>query len=120
MNVQQALMQHGEWKIRFRSAIVERKSLDEETACSDRRCELGSWLHGEAREHFGHLESYQDCRAKHAAFHEEAGKVVQKINTGNYQEAEALLGLSGPFSVISGSLAIALIKLKKETESSDY
>ncbi|MEQ1591639.1 MAG: CZB domain-containing protein [Thiobacillaceae bacterium] len=120
MNVQQALMQHGEWKLRFRTAIVERQALDEEAACSDRRCALGSWLHGEAREQFGHLESYQDCRTKHAAFHEEAGKIAKTINTGNYPEAEAQLGLSSPFSVISGGLAAALIKLKKETESGDY
>jgi methyl-accepting chemotaxis protein len=117
MNVQEALMQHAEWRMRFRTAIIEKKALEEEAVCSDRRCALGSWLHGEAREQYGHLDSYQECRSKHVAFHEEAGKIARNINAGNYHEAEAQLGLSSLFSILSGNLAAAIKDLKKETES---
>lgn len=117
MEFSEALMNHLDWKIRLRTAITEHRTVNVASASNDRSCMLGSWLHGQAREQFGHLDSYRDCCDKHASFHQEAGKVVQCIDVGNEVEAKAMLGVSGSFSGASTALIEAMKRLKQDAES---
>ena len=116
MELSDALMQHMDWKVRLRTALAYNKTVDVESASDHQNCALGAWLEGEAKQRFGHLDSYRDCYDRHAHFHREAGKVVQCIGAGDADGAKAMLAMSGGFSVASGALIDALKRLRKDTE----
>ncbi len=119
MELSEALTHHLDWKVRLRTALADKETVDVASASDDCGCVLGSWLNGEARERFGHLDSYRDCYRKHMHFHQQAGRVVQCIGAGNEDEARAMLGLSGAFSSASSALIEALKRLRRETEPAD-
>lgn len=114
MDLESAIAKHAEWKVKFRSAIAKQDTLDAATIAKDNCCELGKWLHGDAKLQFGKLVSHANCVAKHAAFHVEAGKVAQVINAKKYQEAEAMVGSGTPFGAASSAVGVAIMGLKKE------
>jgi hypothetical protein len=116
MKFSEALMHHLEWKVRLRNAIEDRKTQDVRDASNHRCCALGVWLNGMAQERYGHLDSYRDCYEKHIHFHNEAGKVVQCIDSGNETEASAMLGLSGSFSQASNVLIESMKQLKQDAD----
>lgn len=88
--------------------------MDAATVSKDNCCDLGKWLHGEAKSQFGNLASHAECISKHAAFHIEAGKVAAAINQKKYAEAEQMIGASTPYTTASTSVAGAILKLKKD------
>lgn len=114
MDLAQAINKHAEWKVKFRSAISKQETLDEETISKDNCCDLGKWLHGEAKLKFSKFTSHSDCITKHAHFHREAGKVAKCINAKNYTEAEAMLGTGSTYTAASNVVGIAIGRLKKE------
>lgn len=114
MDLNKAIEKHAEWKVKFRSAISKQEVLDAETVSKDNCCELGKWLHGESKLKFAKLASYNDCVAKHAVFHLEAGKVARTINAGKYAEAEAMLNAGSSYTTASSAVGIAITRLKKE------
>jgi methyl-accepting chemotaxis protein len=115
MDLSEAMKVHAEWKIRFRNAISKRDTMDVATIAADNYCELGMWLHGEAKLSYGHLKSHADCVAKHALFHEEAGKVARTINANKYDEAAAMIGPNTPFFTASNNVIVAIGALKRES-----
>lgn len=114
MDLEQAIQKHSEWKIKFRTAISKQETMDAATVSKDNCCELGKWLHGEAKPQFGHLASHAECISKHAAFHIEAGKVAAAINLKKYAEAEQMISAATPYTSASTAVAGAILKLKKE------
>jgi methyl-accepting chemotaxis protein len=114
MDLDTAIQKHSEWKTKFRSAISKQESMDTETISKDNCCELGKWLHGEAKTKFGKLASYTNCVSKHATFHVNAGKVATAINAKKYAEAEAMIANGTPYTSASNEVGIAIIRLKKE------
>jgi methyl-accepting chemotaxis protein len=116
MDLDTALSKHAEWKVKFRTAISKQEAMDAETISKDNCCELGKWLHGEAKAKFGRLASYSTCVSKHATFHVEAGKIAKTINAKKFQEAEAMLGSSTAYAAASGAVGVAIIELKKEAK----
>jgi methyl-accepting chemotaxis protein len=114
MDLDSAIQKHGEWKAKFRAAIVKQETLDAATISKDNCCELGKWLHGEAKTKFSKLPSHGECISKHAAFHLEAGKVARLINSQKYQEAESSIGAGTSYSSASSAVGVAILKLKKE------
>ena len=114
MDLNTAIEKHAEWKTKFRSAISKQEKLDDVTISKDNCCELGKWLHTEAKYKFSQSQSFASCVAKHAAFHIEAGKVAKTINTGKYIEAEGMLAPGKSYANASNEVGIAIIKLKKE------
>lgn len=115
MDLDQAIERHAQWKIKFRQAITNKETMDADTISKDNCCELGKWLHGNAKTKFGHLASQKECITKHAAFHTEAGKVAQAINAKNFTEATAMIESGTPYAAASGAVAVAITKLKKES-----
>ena len=115
IDLNQAIDRHAQWKVKFRVAITEHETMDVETIAKDNCCELGKWLHGEAKSKYGHLSSHSDCVAKHAAFHIQASKVAAAINDKKYAEAEAMIEMNTPYSNASRDVAGAILKLKKES-----
>ena len=114
MDLGSALQKHAEWKVKFRSAMSKHEQMDVATISKDNCCELGKWLHGEGKAKCGHLASFSAVIQKHAEFHREAGKVAQAINAKKYTEAEAMLGVTTTYGVISNDLGGAIMKLRKE------
>jgi Chemoreceptor zinc-binding domain len=116
MDLDTAIEKHAEWKLKFRSAISKREQLDATAIAKDDRCELGRWLHGEAKQLLGKRPSYSACLNKHAAFHSEAAKVAELINAGRYEEAERMLSSGTPYMLASSSVGVAIMNLKLELE----
>lgn len=114
MDLSDAMKAHAEWKIKFRNAITRKDTMDVATISADNCCELGKWLHGESKLKFGRLKSHADCVARHALFHQEAGKVAQTINASKFDEAAAMLGPNTPFFMASNSVIVAIGALKRE------
>ena len=112
MDFDGAIKKHAEWKLKLHSAIENHESLNVATISSDNACEMGKWLHGEAKIKFQNLPTYKQCLAEHAVFHAEAGKVAAAINGKNYAEAKTMLASGTPFSKASFSAAGAIYGLK--------
>ena len=115
MDLSKAIEAHGEWKVKFRQAINGKESLDAATIAADDRCNLGKWLHGEAKTKFANLKSYAECVAMHAAFHKCAGNVAQAINARKYAEAQSMIGVGSDYLKASVAVSGAIFALKKET-----
>lgn len=116
MDLTQAIQAHTEWKLKLRTAIARSETLDVAKIAVDNGCPLGSWLHGEARTRFGHLESYTKCLASHAAFHKEAGKVAQRVNMKKFAEAEEMLRAGSAFANASTAVGTAIIHLRAQCD----
>ena len=114
MDLNNAIEKHAEWKMKFRAAISKKETMDASTITKDNCCELGKWLHGEAKAKFSSLQSHSACVAKHAAFHLEAGKVAQAINAKKFTEAETMLNTGTPYASASSAVGVAIMQLKKE------
>ncbi len=114
MDLDNAIATHADWKLKFRSAISKQETMDAETIAKDNCCELGKWLHGDAKTNFGKLASHSNCLSKHAIFHVEAGKVAKAINAKKFQEAETMINSGTAFASASSGVGVAIIQLKKE------
>ncbi len=115
MDLDDAIARHAEWKTKFRRAISGHETMDAATISGDSACQLGKWLHGEAKMKFATHDAYTECVAKHAAFHAEAGKVAQTINQKKFVEAEAMLNAGTAYAGASSAVGVAIMRLKKET-----
>ena len=114
MDLDSAISKHSEWKVKLRSAISKQEAMDAISIAKDNYCELGQWLHGEAKAKFGKLSSYSECVTKHAEFHVEAGKIASAINTKSFVKAETMLSPGSAYNTASNSVGTAIMRLKKE------
>ncbi|MCK9395546.1 MAG: methyl-accepting chemotaxis protein [Methylobacter sp.] len=117
IDLDKALEKHSEWKVKLRAAISKREEMDAATISKDDCCDLGKWLHGDAKSQLGHKPSYSDCVSKHAAFHIEAGRVASMINAKKFSEAETMLGNGSFFVSASTAVGVAIMRLKKDIKS---
>jgi hypothetical protein len=109
------VMTHVYWTTQLRFAMANNETLDVTTIEKDTCCGLGEWLHVE----YAHLRhtphsSYHDCVAKHAAFHIEAGKIAELINSRRYEDARQLFDCTSLFDHAYNSAETAFIRLQKE------
>jgi hypothetical protein len=116
MDFDKATAAHADWKVKLRVALSNHDTLDAQAICSDRNCDLGRWLHGEARLRLGTNASYLQCVEAHRDFHVCAGKVAEVINRKDDATAERMLGTEAPFGVASMKVAVALRRLRREVE----
>jgi methyl-accepting chemotaxis protein len=114
VNLDNAIQKHAEWKIKLRTAIAKKESMDAATIGKDNCCELGKWLQAEGKSMFGSLTSFRECAAAHTAFHTAAGKIATAINAKKYAEAEKMLGAGTAYGDASYAVGGAIIRLKKE------
>ena len=113
-----ALKKHADWKVKLRTAISNRETLDAETISKDNCCDFGKWLHSEdTHPHIAHLQSYHDCVERHADFHQVAGTIAHIINAKKYEDADRMLNDSnGDFIKNSGAVGAAIMRLKRDTK----
>jgi methyl-accepting chemotaxis protein len=112
-----AIQKHAEWKYKLLTAMTSSEPLDVATISKDNCCEVGKWLHGEAKALYGHLENHGKCLSAHAAFHAEAGKVAAVINAKKNVEAERMLAPGTPYHEASKKVGVAMIELKNSIAS---
>lgn len=114
MDLNSAIEKHAEWKMKFRSAISKKETMDAATIAKDNCCELGKWLYGEGKIKFSRMSSHAECVQKHAVFHSEAGKIASAINAKKYTEAEAMLNTGTAYAAASSAVGVAIMHLRKE------
>lgn len=114
MNLDDAIQKHAEWKVKFRSAINKKETMDAETIRKDNCCELGKWLHGEGQKQIGSTPTFTALVSKHAAFHRTAGKVADAINAKQYDAAEKMLDSGTEYAQASLAVGSCITALKKE------
>ncbi len=88
--------------------------MDAASISRDNNCELGKWLHGEAKLLHAHCKAYAKCVTGHAEFHVEAGKVAVTVNAQRKEEAKRMLGADSAFTDVSKRVSVALIELQNE------
>jgi chemoreceptor zinc-binding protein len=109
--IKNAIGSHGKWKGRLKKSI-ETGKIDARfsTIKVDTECEFGKWLHGlTGEEKEKHFSNYQKVHQLHAAFHEEASRVVQLVQSGNKAGAMKMLDMNGGFTVASRDLTSAML-----------
>lgn len=114
MDLNEAIQKHAQWKFRFHQAMLEKQQMDAAGISKDNNCELGKWLHDEAKVLHKHCKAYAKCVAGHAAFHVEAGKVAVAVNAQRKEEAKRMLGAGSAYTDVSKRVAVALIELQNE------
>ncbi|MDP1640560.1 MAG: CZB domain-containing protein [Phenylobacterium sp.] len=114
MNLDHAVAAHAEWKIKLRTAIETGDTLDAASIQADNCCELGRWLHGDAKRLLGTRPAYQESLQRHAEFHREAGRVAEVINRRQADQARAMLESGGAYAAASSAVGLALTRLKRE------
>ncbi len=120
MNLDTALQKHIDWKQHFRNAITKQQQMDVTTIAKDNCCELGIWLHGEAKVKYSTLSNYSLVLTKHAEFHVEAGKIASAINANSYAVAQEMLTGDASFTKVSIEVGVALMHLKLETHADKH
>lgn len=116
MDLNTAVQKHAEWKTKLRSAIAKQEQMDVTTLSRDDCCELGQWLHGDARARFGKLAAHTECVRNHQTFHNEVAKVAVAVNAKRYAYAEGMLGAATPYAKASSALSVAFLHLRKATD----
>ena len=113
LTLDRAYAAHQQWKVKLQESVTARATLDVATIRRDDCCELGKWLHSDARRDYGHKVEFKNLLAKHASFHLVASVVADIINTKNYAEATSMLRDYSLFSTASADVGLAIMALKK-------
>ena len=113
MNLDTAVQTHALWKTKLRTAISRHEQMDLVTLSRDDRCELGIWMHGEGKAHFGQHASHSDCIRKHLDFHTEVTKVAKAVNAQQFMVAENMLNAGTPYAKASSALSVSFMQLRK-------
>jgi methyl-accepting chemotaxis protein len=116
MTLDEALDKDRQLKAKFFAVIESQQKLDGPTIMKADVCELGKWLYGEAERKYKFLKSYRPAIDAHAAFHQQAGKVVREINGRGFDDAKALLADNGAYAKSFAALEAAVAALKKDAK----
>jgi methyl-accepting chemotaxis protein len=114
MDLDQAIQKHTEWRMKFRTAMSNKETMDALTIGKDNCCELGKWLYGDGKKECGSLSAFEPCVAAHRNFHVEAGKVAAAINAKKFEEADKMIGSGSGYLKASTVTGGAILKLKQE------
>jgi hypothetical protein len=114
MDFDKAIAAHADWKVKLRVALDNHGVLDAQAICSDRHCDLGRWLHTEAKHGLGADPNFLQCVEAHREFHEAAGAVAHAINGKSFPAAEQQLAPGSRFSEASSRVAVMLRRLKRD------
>lgn len=117
LDITAAVEAHQAWKgrlFKYVSGASEEK-LNHAVICCDDQCALGKWIYGEGKTYLADFSDFHKLKAAHAAFHIDAGEIIECVNNGNTKKAEMLL-TEGSFSERSREvqrlLAVIYVKLQ--------
>ena len=112
MDFDGAILAHSRWKRRLKDAIDKKETIDAAQTAKDDQCDLGKWIHGEARKAYGGDPALAELKDEHARFHRTAAEVVGYINRGDKAKATEMISTTGEFSHCSGRVVTAITKLR--------
>ena len=114
LEINNAIVAHGLWKIRLKMTISSGQTeFPVETIRDTHACAFGQWLASEALSTADKAgNDYLTVRELHAQFHDLAGLVAKLAVNGNKTEAEALL--LGEFETASVKLTGAMTDWKRK------
>lgn len=111
--VSAAINAHALWKAHLGTAITLGSApFKVEDVGRDDRCKLGQWLHGLRGEK--NAPQFEEVRALHAHFHEEAAKVLDLALSGRADEARARVAPESEYATTSTRLVEALLRWSEE------
>ncbi|PRC92906.1 CZB domain-containing protein [Solimicrobium silvestre] len=115
LDVKSAVLAHENWKLRLTAYLSDQstENLRPEVICFDDRCDLGKWLHGDAKQCFGDHPRFQSLVGEHKNFHYHASNVVSLKMQGKKEKAELLL--NSEFQKCSERVISMLNELGDET-----
>jgi methyl-accepting chemotaxis protein len=112
--VDAALSAHGQWYTRLQDAIRTGKSDFKPAAVkADDKCAFGKWFYGEFPSMLKNDPVYAEIKDLHAAFHVEAGKILEMALGGKAEEAKKLISAGSTFKSLSSQLISKLSALKR-------
>ncbi|HJW72349.1 MAG TPA: CZB domain-containing protein [Geothrix sp.] len=113
MDFRKAITAHLQWKSRLAMFLQGDSSewLDPNTVGKVDQCELGKWLHGEAKSKFDNSLEYRGLLETHATFHRCAAEIVKWTLSGDKAEATRLL--EGDFNAYSSATVLAITRLER-------
>ncbi len=104
---------HGMWKYRLHDAIETGSSaFSPEKIAVDNQCQLGQWIHGDARRMLGDAAAHEQLRDLHASFHRTAADVLRLALAGERGTARAQISSGSPFLRTSAHLVQILDGLR--------
>ena len=114
-----AIRAHQLWKRRLLQVMdgVSDEAFDIERVRRDDCCDLGRWLHGDARRRHGQDDVFRRLLLSHQTFHETAADVLVLCRAGEIARARDLVerGLYARFSVrVQGLLAQFFIERRAD------
>lgn len=120
INIKTAIDAHIRWRHRLESFVqgTSGEQLYFDVVSADDQCVLGRWIHGEAKDKYGHLALFGELVTIHAQFHRHAGEVLDKACSGQHQVALGLLQ-SGGYPRCSVKVKHLLAKLYVEVLCAD-
>lgn len=108
-----ALTAHEGWREEFKRAVVLERSLDRGAIAGTESCALGKWLAGPGKEEFGQQEVFAKLVEAHRQFHAEAGRIVEMLEAGRYDDAARMLWAGTAFALASSSVSRLIRQLMK-------
>jgi hypothetical protein len=111
MTSKDAINAHVNWKLRIHALLSGKlpDKLDPAAIARDNTCDLGKWIHGDAKALLPG-PAYADLKAAHADFHREASRIVSEVYAGRPIGMEAIESDS-PFGKLTTRIVGILSKL---------
>jgi hypothetical protein len=116
LDFDQALQAHADWKLRLLSEVRKNNAcaLDPDLVSLDDRCALGKWIHDEMSA-IAPPPNFNNLRARHAEFHQAAGKLIALIRQGQKEDAARELdNRQSEFNRLSIEVTGLLLKMKAD------
>jgi methyl-accepting chemotaxis protein len=107
MDFAKAVDAHVAWIMKLQETIGGSTKLNDAEVRKDTLCELGKWIYNPGMAHQD-LTAFQHLKNKHAEFHQCAGEVVRKVNTGDVEGALLMVDKGGEFIRISSETISAI------------
>ena len=115
MNFDAAIVAHSEWKRKLKSYLLNPdESLKSGEVAAHNKCPLGQWIEGEGRKQHGSMPEFAKLKTVHAHFHQTAGELVRKADSGQKVESEVALGSDSEFCKATTSVISAIAELRKK------
>lgn len=118
LNFMNAIEAHVRWKVRLEAYIngTGEERLDPSVVCRDDQCVLGKWIYGAGGERYGEHPKFPGLRETHRAFHQSAGEVIRKVDSGDTEGARELL-CRGEYAKYSHRIKSELARMSLELDS---
>lgn len=114
MNFDDAIKAHANWKLRLVSYIEgsSKEKLDPLVIRRDDACQLGQWIHSEAKKLAVVQPMLPELVQQHARFHERAAGIVRRVQAGERLDYQRELNDS-EYSRLSTAVIGLLMKMKR-------